>query len=684
MTVENNVVRLNTQTPPWQPPAQKFYLDWAQAHAGTGWSVFPLDNPALPLCVGVRTVGHNPQTCVDRGKHPCVAFSKTATTDPAAVTAMFNGAPRNIGIACGPSGLLVLDEDELGALQAFAASIGEVIPETYRVQTARGFHYYYKASKNFKLGNAEGAFRGKHINVRGAGGYVVAAGSLHKSGAIYKVVHNVLPVDCPQWVIDAITGNLRAPAAPTLGGQSFDAGLLSGTAHEGPIGYGHRHTALVSYAGRLRNKGLTYDEATKLFYDRYLDCIQPLGTVPEARYHAPAPSGPNGEQTISSEVATWASAVAVLRDVYTRYPEGQPVPPSSTRSPQSADKLLAELLNVDALANRPKAAPLIEGFLNRRSLARLYGDPGAYKSFLALDWAIHVALGKTWHGHRVEQGRVVYVVGEGEEGIHKRVRAWEMHHQITGHGVLFLPRPIQTTGSEWASFCVAMQRLAPTLIVLDTQARVTVGVNENDPTDFGRVIENWDQLRTQSGATVLALHHANAEGGRPRGTTAVTGALQTELRVDKVGAGARRVVRLTTPKQKDNVEEQAVLLRPVVMTVEAPASIWDRAVTSVVLVPTTDDQAALITDTGTAADKILAVMEEHFREGEGGSKAEIKGLLVRTRESPRHSMSKSSFYEAWNRLVEQKRIHRTTDGRQRWLPGPPKKFSLGGDDDVQK
>jgi hypothetical protein len=684
MTVENNVVSLNTQTPPWQSPAQNLYLNWALWHAGNGRFVFPLDHPALLTCAGIATERHNPQTCQDRGKHPCVAFSKKATTDPAAVTAMFGGGPRNIGVACGPSGLVVLDEDELGALQKFADSIGQTIPQTYLVQTGRGFHYHFAASKALKLGNAEGAFRGKHINVRGVGGYVVAAGSLHKSGALYKVVHNVLPADCPQWVIAAITGDLRAPAAPALGGQSFDAGLLSGAAHEGPIGYGHRHTALVSYAGRLRNKGLTYDEATKLFYDRYRDCIQPPGTVPEARYHAPAPRGPNGEQTVSSEVATWASAVAVLRDVYTRYPEGQPVPPSSTRSPQSADTLLAELLDVNALANRPKAAPLIDGLINRRSLARLYGDPGAYKSFLALDWAIHVALGKEWHGRRVQQGRVVYIVGEGEEGIYKRVRAWEMLHQITGHGVLFLPRPLQATGNEWSVFCQAMQRLAPTLIVLDTQARVTVGVNENDPTDFGRVIENWDQLRTQSGATVLALHHANAEGGRPRGTTAVTGALQTELRVDKVGAGDRRLVRLTVPKQKDDVEEQAVLLRPVVMTVEAPASIWDRAVTSVVLVPTTDDQAELITDTGTAADRILAVMEEHFREGEGGSKAEIKGLLVRTRESPRHSMSKSSFYEAWNRLVEQKRIHRTTDGRQRWLPGPPKKFSLGGDDDVQK
>ena len=71
--------------------------------------VFDLDHPELPRCVGVRTREHDPATCTERGKHPCGAWSKQATTDREQITAMFVGTTRNIGIACGPSGLLVVD-----------------------------------------------------------------------------------------------------------------------------------------------------------------------------------------------------------------------------------------------------------------------------------------------------------------------------------------------------------------------------------------------------------------------------------------------------------------------------------------------------------------------------------------------------------------------------------------------
>jgi hypothetical protein len=345
-------------------------------------------------------------------------------------------------------------------------------------------------------------------------------------------VRNVRPVDCPQWVINAITGK-PAPAAGAADPGSF---AEFAPRHGGIIEYGHRHSDLLSYAGRLRAKGLTEDEARNLFYDRWRDCVQPIDTVPEARHHAPPPKG------LSANMATWASAEGILADVYARYPEGDPAQtpyrpparPDRDKPTTTPEKILSELLDVEGLANRPQAEPLIERVLNRRSLARLNSESGAYKSFFALDCAIHIALGKDWHGHRVRRGRVVYLVGEGEEGILTRVRAWEIHHQTTGHGVLFLPRPLQTMGTEWNAFCEAMQQLAPVLIVLDTQARVTVGVNENDPSEFGEVIEHWDRLRKLTGATILALHHLNAEGGRPRGNTAVTGALQTELRLDRL------------------------------------------------------------------------------------------------------------------------------------------------------
>ena len=66
-----------------------------------------------------------------------------------------------------------------------------------------------------------------------------------------------------------------------------------------------------------------------------------------------------------------------------------------------------------------------------------------FKSFVALDWACHVALGLPWRGREVTQGDVVYVVAEGKKGIPGRVSAWEATYGHRVSGVHFLPEPVQ-------------------------------------------------------------------------------------------------------------------------------------------------------------------------------------------------------------------------------------------------
>jgi hypothetical protein len=45
---------------------------------------------------------------------------------------------RNLGVDCGKSGYLVIDEDQPGTFGAYARSIGQVIPVTFTVTTAKG------------------------------------------------------------------------------------------------------------------------------------------------------------------------------------------------------------------------------------------------------------------------------------------------------------------------------------------------------------------------------------------------------------------------------------------------------------------------------------------------------------------------------------------------------------------
>ncbi|MCP2336985.1 bifunctional DNA primase/polymerase [Actinomadura rupiterrae] len=197
-----------------------------------GMYVFTVDHPALPDCVGAHRPG---APCDgDRGKHPVGRWSQRATRNAAAIVRDLARGPRNLGIACKPSGLLVIDEDRPGAFTDYAAALGRQVPATFVVTTAKGRHFYFAQPTDGQLGNSPGALP-DGIDVRGAagqGGYVVAPGSLHRTGIRYTPVDSSAPVlPAPAWLIDALrvrsgpqTARQRPtpqPAPLTDGGRPF-------------------------------------------------------------------------------------------------------------------------------------------------------------------------------------------------------------------------------------------------------------------------------------------------------------------------------------------------------------------------------------------------------------------------------------------------------------------------------
>jgi replicative DNA helicase len=269
--------------------------------AGRGWYLHPLDHPSLPVCAGVRTSGHVPTGCVERGKHPAAPhWTQAATTDEAQIRQWFCGEPRNIGIACGPSRLLVVDEDAQEEFARYADSINETIPTTFTVRTGKGFHYYFEAPAGLALGNGEGAFASFAINIRGQGGYVVAPGSLHASGARYDAQDITATVlGAPGWVVDAIKPHNRKT---TYHHETLDQG---GVSSSGPIPHGRRDSTMYSYACRLRQSGLSLAEAMPVMHQRWQDVVQP----PEAPDDYP-----------------WSSAMEKLHRAYATYPPGRDLP----------------------------------------------------------------------------------------------------------------------------------------------------------------------------------------------------------------------------------------------------------------------------------------------------------------------------------------------------------------------
>jgi RecA-family ATPase len=71
----------------------------------------------------------------------------------------------------------------------------------------------------------------------------------------------------------------------------------------------------------------------------------------------------------------------------------------------------------------------------------VHGASGSGKTFVVLDWLLHIATGQPeWKGHKVKQGGVVYLAGEGHNGLKGRMAAWLQHYQVDPVGVPMIPK----------------------------------------------------------------------------------------------------------------------------------------------------------------------------------------------------------------------------------------------------
>lgn len=188
-----------------------------------GCYVFRVDHPGRPECAGAHR-----ECDGQRGKHPAGQWSRMASRHPAVVRAMFADGPWNIGVACKPSGLLVVDEDQPGAFAEFAESIGETVDPTFAVTTAKGCHYYYRQAEGSPLGNGRGCLAGRGIDVRGGGegngGYVVGPGSIHATGVVYTPADSAAPVlPVPGWLTEALRPPATEPRRPGRATTTFAA-----------------------------------------------------------------------------------------------------------------------------------------------------------------------------------------------------------------------------------------------------------------------------------------------------------------------------------------------------------------------------------------------------------------------------------------------------------------------------
>jgi len=262
-----------------------------------------------------------------------------------------------------------------------------------------------------------------------------------------------------------------------------------------------------------------------------------------------------------------------------------PVIPEGLGQQSREQWLEGQLTSATELAARPAPVPLVYGMLDKDSQSWLIGEPGSFKSFVALDIAAHVGAGREWQGHRVRQEKVLYLAAEGASGMTLRTRAWQLTNGEMA-GVDFLPLPLQVSRIEdWQALIAIAVKRGYGLIVIDTQARVTVGLDENLAKDAGVFVAATGALKDATRACVLVVHHTGRDGKNARGSSAIDGAQDTELKLSRSQPRSSMQVLIKDDKQKDMAEDEsglALKLRVVEMGFDPDT---DRQLSSLVLLP---------------------------------------------------------------------------------------------------
>jgi len=196
---------------------------------------------------------------------------------------------------------------------------------------------------------------------------------------------------------------------------------------------------------------------------------------------------------------------------------------------------------------------IVDRLIPEKSLGHLYAPSGVGKSLVALAAAHSIASGRPFLGLRTQQGRVVYIAGEGGPGLGQRATAWCLHEGVESPGeVRYVTHPVRAdTVAEVTELLEEVHRAfgAPKLLIIDTlQANASPGFDENDARDMNLLVAGARRLILETGCSVLLVHHTGWLQTRERGSTVLRAACDYVLKLERMG---RRTVKLCVDKGRD-------------------------------------------------------------------------------------------------------------------------------------
>jgi len=204
----------------------------------------------------------------------------------------------------------------------------------------------------------------------------------------------------------------------------------------------------------------------------------------------------------------------------------------------------------DALKPQPPQVWVVENLVSPGSFSLVVGAGGDGKTYSMMAMGAHVAQGSNFGSRKTIQGPVLFVdeesgkvrfdrrLGNVMRGIgaddslpffytslnlfdlRKKKDLQELEKVITGYGV--------------------------TLVVIDALIDVMPGADENASKDIAPILQGLRSIAERTKAAIIVIHHMN-RGGSYRGSTALKGAVDLMLYVEKKG----NKITFTSEKSRD-------------------------------------------------------------------------------------------------------------------------------------
>ncbi len=335
--------------------------------------------------------------------------------------------------------------------------------------------------------------------------------------------------------LDSVRASLLAPSVektPTGQGQDY-AALITSLAADDPSDRAY-HDPLLKLSAKFVSAGMHGGAAVETLRGLML-AVKPRDAV---------------------QLARWQSRYDEIPRLVSGAEKKYKAPVVEIALPGTEEERQGLLMTLPELGEKTKNVKwLVKSLIPADAMGMLFGASGTFKSFIALDLAMHVAHAMKWCNRKMATGSVVYVAAEGGAGIYRRVRAWHQHHKLsTPDNFHVCVTPLLLAEEDQVSAlreAISSLPRKPSLVVVDTLSQTFTG-DENSSTDVAAYLRLLNtHLRAAFGATVLVIHHTgHMASERPRGSSAITANLDFLLGCFRPNAESL-AAQVEVIKQKD-------------------------------------------------------------------------------------------------------------------------------------